>query len=97
MTAELPSGSSSDAANVVGISDASTFAKGNFDGGGNSFYGERLAAQGFTSGAKVTVEGAELTWPSGAPGTPNMAKGQTAPILVSGTGTHLAMLASAPA
>lgn len=92
LTAELPFGSVSDAANVVGVTDAQTFAKGNFDGGGNSFNGEALAAAGFTPGAQVTVEGAQFTWPSGAPGTPNIAKGQTAPILVSGTGTHLALL-----
>ncbi len=93
-TAQLPYASVSQAANTVGISSASTFAQGNFDGSGNSFYGEALAAAGFTPGATVTVEGAQFTWPSGAPGTPNMAKNQTAPILVSGTGSHLAMLGS---
>ena len=93
-TAQLPYASVSQAANTVGISNAATFAQGNFDGSGNSFYGEALAAAGFAPGATVTVQGAQFTWPSGAPGTPNMAKNQTAPILVSGTGSHLALLAS---
>lgn len=91
-TAQLPYASLSQAANVVGVSDASSFAKGNFDGSGNSFYGEALAAAGYTPGAKVTVQGAEFTWPTGVPGTPNLVKNQSAPILVSGTGSHLALL-----
>ncbi|HEY3005665.1 MAG TPA: NPCBM/NEW2 domain-containing protein [Kribbellaceae bacterium] len=91
-TAQLPYASVSDAANVVGISDAATYSKGNFDGSGDSFYGEALAAAGYTPGAKVTVQGAEFTWPSGPPGMPNVAKGQTAPILVSGKGSSLALL-----
>ncbi len=94
-TAQLPYASLSQAATVVGISDASSFAKGNFDGSGNSFNGEALAAAGYTPGAKVTVQGADFTWPTGAPGTPNLVKNQSAPILVSGTGSHLAF--SAPA
>ncbi|WP_132149183.1 NPCBM/NEW2 domain-containing protein [Kribbella antiqua] len=91
-TAQLPYASLSQAANVVGISDASTYAKGNFDGSGNSFNGEALAAAGYTPGATVNVQGASFTWPSGAPGTPNLVKNQPAPILVSGTGSHLALL-----
>ncbi|MFI6678480.1 NPCBM/NEW2 domain-containing protein [Kribbella sp. NPDC050470] len=91
-TAQLPYASLSQAANVVGISDASTYAQGNFDGSGNSFNGEALAAAGYTPGATVTVQDAQFTWPSGAPGTPNLVKNQPAPILVSGTGSHLALL-----
>jgi hypothetical protein len=93
-TAQLPYASLSQAANVVGISDASTYASGNFDGSGNSFNGEALAAAGYTPGATVTVQDAAFTWPSGAPGTPNLVKNQPAPILVSGTGSHLALLGS---
>ncbi len=90
--AQLPYASLSQAATVVGVTDATTYAKGNFDGSGNSFNGEALAAAGYTPGAKVTVQGAEFTWPTGAPGTPNVVKDQSAPILVSGTGSHLALL-----
>ncbi|GAB2630278.1 hypothetical protein GCM10009743_00880 [Kribbella swartbergensis] len=91
-TAQLPYASLSQAATVVGISDAATYKQGNFDGSGNSYHGEALAAAGYTPGAKVTVQGAEFTWPTGAPGTPNLVKNQPAPILVSGNGTHLALL-----
>ena len=91
-TAQLPYASLSQAANVVAVSDASTYAQGNFDGSGNSFNGEALAAAGYTPGATVTVQDAQFTWPSGAPGTPNLVKNQPAPILVSGTGSHLALL-----
>ncbi|GAA1688512.1 hypothetical protein GCM10009745_36790 [Kribbella yunnanensis] len=91
-TAQLPYGSLSQAANTVGISDATTYAKGNFDGSGNSFNGEALAAAGYKPGATVTVQDAQFTWPTGAPGTPNLVKNQSAPILVSGTGSHLALL-----
>ncbi|WP_187413527.1 NPCBM/NEW2 domain-containing protein [Micromonospora sp. MP36] len=91
-TAELPYASISAAANVVGITDAQTFAKGNFDGAGNSFHGEALAAAGFRPGATVTVNGVEFGLPTGAPGTPNVAKDITAPILVTGTGSHLHLL-----
>ncbi|HEY9333455.1 MAG TPA: NPCBM/NEW2 domain-containing protein, partial [Kribbella sp.] len=91
-TAQLPYASVSQAANVVGVSDASTYKQGNFDGSGNSFNGEALAAAGYTPGATVNVQGADFTWPSGAPGTPNLVKNQSAPILVSGTGSHLALL-----
>ena len=91
-TAQLPYASLSQAANVVGVSDASSFAQGNFDGSGNSFNGEALAAAGYTPGATVTVQDAVFTWPTGAPGTPNLVKNQPAPILVSGTGSHLALL-----
>jgi alpha-glucosidase (family GH31 glycosyl hydrolase) len=91
-TAQLPYASLSQAANVVGISDAATYAKGNFDGSGDSYNGEALAAAGYTPGATVTVQDAQFTWPTGAPGTPNLVKNQPAPILVSGTGSHLALL-----
>jgi alpha-glucosidase len=91
-TAQLPYASLSQAANVVGVTDANTYAQGNFDGSGNSFNGEALATAGYTPGAKVTVQGAEFTWPTGAPGTANLVKNQSAPILVSGSGSHLALL-----
>ncbi|HEY3558629.1 MAG TPA: NPCBM/NEW2 domain-containing protein [Kribbella sp.] len=91
-TAQLPYASLSQAANVVGISDASTYKQGNFDGSGNSFNGEALAAAGYKPGATVSVQGADFAWPTGVPGTPNLVKNQSAPILVSGTGSHLALL-----
>ena len=91
-TAELPYASLSQASNLVGITDANTYKQGNFDGSGDSFNGEALAAAGYSPGAEVTVQDAKFTWPTGAPGTPNVVKNQSAPILVSGTGSHLALL-----
>ncbi|GGS31860.1 NPCBM/NEW2 domain-containing protein [Actinokineospora fastidiosa] len=90
----LPYGSMSAAANVVGVTDKATVSRGGFDGDGNSFPAELLAEKGYTPGATVTANGATFTWPTGAPGTPNTVRGVTAPIRVSGTGTHLAFLAS---
>ena len=49
-TAQLPYASLSQAANVVGISDAATYAQGNFDGSGDSYNGEALATAGYTPG-----------------------------------------------
>ncbi|MGX7826107.1 NPCBM/NEW2 domain-containing protein [Actinokineospora sp. 24-640] len=90
----LPFASMSAAANTVGVTDAATVAAGRFDSDGNSFPAEALAAAGYTPGAEVTANGAAFTWPSGAPGTPNMVRGASAPILVEGQGSHLAFLAS---
>ena len=89
-TAQVPYASVAAAYNTVGITDAATYAKGNFDGAGDSFAAEPLAAQGFTAGTEVTVQGAKFTWP--AAGVANMVKGSNHPILVSGTGTHVAFL-----
>src|SRR5690606_26049754 len=79
---------------AVGIADADTYPRGDFDGAGNSFVAERLAEQGYTPGAQVTVNGATFTWPPAVPGTPNMVRGVSHPILISGEGTHLAVLGS---
>jgi len=90
----LPHASVAKAVNKVGVTDEQTFAKGEFDGEGNSFAGQLLAAKGYSPGATVTVNGAEFTLPGAAHGEPNMVKGASAPILVSGSGSHLAFLGS---
>ncbi|MGH3734311.1 MAG: NPCBM/NEW2 domain-containing protein [Micromonosporaceae bacterium] len=91
-TAVIPYGSVADAYNTVGIADANTYRDGNLDGAGNSLAGELLAEKGYTPGATVTVNGASFTWPAAAPGTPNTVKNVNHPILVSGRGSHLALL-----
>ena len=56
--------------NNAGISDdtaASTNA--NFDGDGYSYSEQALAADGFTAGGTVTVNGTSYVWPNAAPGT----------------------------
>lgn len=79
----------------VGITDESDPTKGNFDGDGNSFSAQRLAAVGLTPGASVQALGATFTWPSAAAGTKNnvIAAGQA--IQLSGRGSKLAFLGSA--
>lgn len=83
------------AADNVAVSDDSNTAVGNFDGAGNSFSAERLAALGIVPGGPVTVDGAALTFPAQAPGTPDAvtALGQT--VDLSGTGDELTLLTSA--
>jgi beta-glucosidase len=78
----------------VGITDNSDQAPGNFDGTGESFSAQALAAgtpTPLTAGGQATVGGATFTWPA-AVGTPDnvVADGQT--IDLSGSGTELGFL-----
>jgi beta-glucosidase len=78
--------------NNVGITDDSDTSPGNFDGAGNSYSAEALAAVGLTPGATVEHDNATLTWPSVAPGTADNVQvaGQT--IEVGASGSELAFL-----
>ncbi len=64
-----PRASLSAAYNNVAITDESATRAGDYDGGGNSFSAQKLAAVGLTPGAKVDALGAELTWPDVPAGT----------------------------
>src|SRR5258708_9911320 len=80
----------------VGITDNSNPALGNFDGTGDSFSAQALAAVAptpLTAGAQATVCGTTFTWPSpvGAPDDV-IADGQT--INLSGSRTDLGFLAA---
>jgi hypothetical protein len=79
----------------VGVTNESDPAKGDFDGEGNSFSAQKLAAVGLTPGATVTAIGAAFVWPDVAAGVPGnvVAGGQT--IAFSGRGQRLAFLGSA--
>jgi len=71
---------------------------GDFDGGGATFSAEALERAGVTPGSTVTVGSGgtaiEYTWPDPAGAADSVAPaGQT--ISLRGTGTHLAVLASA--
>ncbi|MFC7613892.1 hypothetical protein ACFQV2_10340 [Actinokineospora soli] len=68
--------------------------KGNFDGEGNSYSAEKLAAAGITPGAAVTALGATLRWPSSAVGTPDNAAGGGKTIEFAGSGSKLVFLGS---
>jgi beta-glucosidase len=81
----------------AGVSDNSNEAAGNYDGVGDSFSAQALAAgtpNALTPGAQVTVDGTTLTWPDVASGTPDnvVAAGQT--VSLSGSGTDLGFIAS---
>jgi beta-glucosidase len=83
------------AADTIAVSDDSNPALGNLDGAGNSFSAQRLAALGITPGGPVTVDGATLTFPPQAPGTPDAiaAAGQT--LSLTGTGHKITLLTTA--
>ena len=82
----------SSAFNNTGISDDSGYTAANFDGAGNSYSAEALAAAGLAAGAVVSHDGITFTWPDVPPGQPDnvVAQGQT--ILLSGSGTTLGFL-----
>jgi beta-glucosidase len=83
------------AADNVAVSHDANPAVGNFDGAGNSFSAEKLAALGIVPGGPVTVDGATLTFPPQAPGTADAvaAEGQT--LDLSGSGDKITLLTSA--
>jgi beta-glucosidase len=94
-TVVVPYSSMSTAYNNVGISDDSNQSAGNYDGGGDSFSAQALAAgtpNALTPGATVTIGGTAFTWPNVAAGTPDnvVTGGQT--VDLSGSGTDLGFL-----
>jgi beta-glucosidase len=83
--------------NNIGISDNSDESAADYDGVGDSFSAQALAAgtpTPLTQGGQVTLDGTTLTWPDVAPGEPDnvVAAGQT--INVSGSGTDLGIIGS---
>ncbi|HUE28475.1 MAG TPA: glycoside hydrolase family 3 C-terminal domain-containing protein [Solirubrobacteraceae bacterium] len=96
-TVVVPYSSMSAAYNNTGISDDSDEAAANYDGVGDSFSAQALAAgkpNALTPGGTVTVEGTTFTWPNVKSGTPDnvVTGGQT--VDLSGTGTDLGFLGS---
>jgi beta-galactosidase len=87
----------SESFNNAGISDDSDVTAADFDGVGNSYSAEALAAAGLTPGTAFTHDGITFTWPDVPPGQPDnvLATGQT--IVLAGTGTTLGFVgASSP-
>ena len=78
--------------NNVAISDESDPTKGNFDGDGNSYSAQALAAAGATPGATITSNGATFTWPSSTAGTLDNVEGSGVMVKASGQGSKLAFL-----
>jgi predicted alpha-1,2-mannosidase len=64
--------------NNAGISNDTDVSAANFDGDGNSYSAQALAAAGLTAGKTTTVNGMQFTWPLPAPGYPDntVASGQ---------------------
>jgi beta-glucosidase len=96
-TATVPYSSLAAAYNNTGISDNSNEAAANYDGVGDSFSAQALAAASpvaLSPGSTVTIGGTTFTWPTAASGTPDnvVAAGQT--VQLSGTGTDIGFLGS---
>jgi beta-glucosidase len=94
-TVTVPYSSLTAAYNNTGISDNSDVAAASYDGAGDSYSAQALAAgtpTPLTPGQQVTVGGTTFTWPSAAPGTPDnvVTGGQT--VALSGSGTDLGFL-----
>ena len=94
-TVAVPFSSLAAAYNNTGISDNSDEAAANYDGGGDSFSAQALAAAtpvALSPGTTVTTGGTTFTWPAVGPGTPDnvVTGGQT--VALSGTGTDLGFL-----
>ncbi|MGW0548457.1 NEW3 domain-containing protein [Streptomyces altiplanensis] len=89
-----PWASLSAAYNNVAITDESATRAGDYDGGGNSFSAQKLAAVGLTPGAKVDALGAELTWPDVPAGTKDNVAGSGQAVALGGKGGKLVFLGS---
>lgn len=88
----VPYPSLSAACNNAGISHDADVDSANFDGVGNSYSAEALAAAGLDPGGEVRYAGVSLTWPDVPAGRPDnvVADGQV--ILLSGSGDKLVFL-----
>ena len=94
-TVTVPYSSLTAAYNNTGISDNANPAAADYDGVGDSYSAQALAAgtpTPLTPGNQVTIGGTTFTWPAAAPGTPDnvVTGGQT--VALSGSGTDLGFL-----
>ena len=94
-TVTVPYSSLAAAYNNTGISDNADPAAADYDGVGDSYSAQALAAgtpTPLTPGNQVTIGGTTFTWPSAAAGTPDnvVTGGQT--VALSGSGTDLGFL-----
>ena len=94
-TVVVPYSSLAAAYNNTGISDNSDETAADYDGVGDSYSAQALAAgtpTALTPGSQVTIDGTTLTWPDVPAGTPDnvVTAGQT--VEVTGTGTDLGFL-----
>jgi beta-glucosidase len=87
-----PYASLADSFDNTGITDDSAPTLGNFDGDGNSYSAEALAAAGITPGGTVTSDGVTFTWPDVAAGSPDNVIAGSQAVLMSGSGSTLGFL-----
>ncbi|GAA1762905.1 NEW3 domain-containing protein [Agromyces humatus] len=80
--------------NSKGITSESAPTAGDFDGEGNTFSAEKLAAAGAGKGAELDVLGATLHMPSVEPGTPDNVATAGQAVRVQGEGERLVLLGS---
>ncbi|KQZ11578.1 hypothetical protein ASD23_01485 [Agromyces sp. Root1464] len=80
--------------NNVGITALSQTTAGNFDGEGNTFSAEQLAAVGAAPGATLEALGATLTMPASQPGTADNVTAAGQALRISGQGQRLVFLGS---
>ena len=94
LTVSIPYTSLAAAYDTVAISDDSNVAAADFDGDGNSYSEQALAAAGLTPGGSVTVGATTLQWPDVPAGIPDsvLADGQTVLLAGSPTDTQLTVL-----
>ncbi|MER7583564.1 NEW3 domain-containing protein [Kitasatospora sp. NPDC097691] len=76
----------------VGATSESDTAPGNFDGSGDSYSTQALAAAGATPGATIDANGLGFTWPSAAPGTNDNVSAAGQEITLGGQGQALGFL-----
>jgi predicted alpha-1,2-mannosidase len=83
--------------NNVGISDSGDVSAADFDGGGYSYSAAALAADGFSPGQNVTVNGVTFSWPLPGDGFPDntIPAGQTVTVNAAAGTQTLAFLGSA--
>ncbi|WP_103515041.1 NEW3 domain-containing protein [Streptomyces sp. SM10] len=80
--------------NNVAVTDESATGPGDFDGEGNSFSAQKLAAVGLSRGAAVEALGARLTWPDVAAGTKDNVASAGQAVKLAGKGSKLVLLGS---
>ncbi|WP_329560416.1 NEW3 domain-containing protein [Kitasatospora sp. NBC_01266] len=78
--------------NNVGATSESDTTPGNFDGGGDSYSTQALAAAGATAGATISANGLSFSWPSAAAGTADNVSATGQEITLGGQGHALGFL-----
>lgn len=80
--------------NGVAVTDESATTAGDYDGEGNTFSAQKLAAVGLTPGATVEALGARLTWPDVPAGSKDNVASSGQAVELTGKGTELVFLGS---